>query len=103
MSDIVQFDVSTMELTINGDRYIGMYSSDVNNLDSRLKDIYSKVFTAFYLKNTETLEERNLILSTIKMIIDRDYLSYLDKMKLISNLTGHNKDLLDDFESMKKD
>ena len=37
------------------------------------------------------------------MIIDRDYLSYLDKMKLISNLTGHNKDLLDDFESMKKD
>ena len=39
MSDIVQFDVSTMELTINGDRYIGMYSSDVNNLDSRLKDI----------------------------------------------------------------
>ena len=95
MSDIVKLDISTMEMTINGNRVGKCYGKPSYEMNEDLDDLYIKITRYFADNNAETIEEQNAILDVIKQIINDEDMSFALKLFNIQRFLRRIKDWYD--------
>lgn len=102
MTRNVKLDVSTMEMTIDGEKVTGKCRSEPNyGLSEDLDDRSIRVGTYFHYNLSKSVEEQSVIVGVIQDIINDENIPYIFKLYNIDNFISKLKDLTDFKENEK--
>jgi hypothetical protein len=92
MEDNMTLNVSTMEMTINGEKVEIGKCDPTYGLNEELNGIYNKTSMFFAENNTQSEEEQIAILNIIQQILDSKDMSYVLKLVNIEDFICRLKD-----------
>ena len=102
MTQNVELDISTMEMTIDGEKVTGKCRSEPNyGLNEDLDDRSIRVGIYFHYNLSKSAEEQSVIIDIIQDIINDENIPYIFKLYNIDMFIGKLKDLVDFKEKEK--